>query len=124
MIRGFVRDDEAIIRVKVFGPTGRKTEFEALIDTGFNGALTMPLVLIEALQLKWREAGFSELGDGSICSFEQYDGIVIWKGEKQKVTIEASDAMPLVGMALLHGYELKVQVRRRGKVTIRKLPRK
>jgi hypothetical protein len=34
------------------------------------------------------------------------------------------DATPLVGMALLRGYEYKMQVRARGKVTIKRLPRR
>jgi hypothetical protein len=34
------------------------------------------------------------------------------------------NATPLVGMALLRGYECRMQVRARGKIMIKKLPRR
>jgi len=38
--------------------------------------------------------------------------------------VDEADADPLVGMRLLKGHELKMQVRYRGKVTIKRLPRR
>jgi hypothetical protein len=37
--------------------------------------------------------------------------------------VDEADTAPLVGMALLEGFELRVQVRSNGKVTIKALPR-
>jgi hypothetical protein len=37
--------------------------------------------------------------------------------------VEESDTTPLVGMELLHGFELNLKVRRRGQVTIKPLRR-
>ena len=36
--------------------------------------------------------------------------------------VHEADAEPLLGMSLMRGFELKVQVRNRGKVTIKRLP--
>jgi uncharacterized protein YhjY with autotransporter beta-barrel domain len=44
-------------------------------------------------------------------------------GESRRVLVDEADTDPLVGMALLSGYELKMQVRSRGKVAIKRLPR-
>jgi len=55
MITGVVTPfDEATIRRTVRGPTGREHEIEAVIDTGFDGALSLPLADITALGLPWR----------------------------------------------------------------------
>lgn len=40
------------------------------------------------------------------------------------ILVDEADADPLLGMSLLKGYELKMQVRTRGKITIKRLPRK
>ena len=47
MITGIVTDRrEAVIRLKVRGPTGQDQEIEAIIDTGFDGWLSLPSSII------------------------------------------------------------------------------
>ncbi len=47
MMRGFISGDrEAVLRLRVRGPGGREETVEAVIDTGFNGYLTLPISLI------------------------------------------------------------------------------
>ncbi|HEV3080808.1 MAG TPA: hypothetical protein VGY66_13550 [Gemmataceae bacterium] len=43
-------------------------------------------------------------------------------GREQEIEAVIDDPDPLVGMRLLRGHELKMQVRARGKVTIERLP--
>ncbi len=43
MIEGFVNANlEAVITIPLRGPTGQTREIDAVIDTGFNGYLTLP----------------------------------------------------------------------------------
>jgi predicted aspartyl protease len=50
MITGIVTGArEAVISLTVRGPNGQEQEIEAVIDTGFDGSLTLPLALITAL---------------------------------------------------------------------------
>jgi len=43
MISGVVTGDrQAVIRLTVRGPTGQEQEIEAVIDTGFDGCLSLP----------------------------------------------------------------------------------
>lgn len=58
MITGIVTDRrEAVIRLKVRGPTGQDQEIEAIIDTGFDGWLSLPSSIIAQLGLTWRQRG-------------------------------------------------------------------
>jgi clan AA aspartic protease len=122
MMTGVVRAREARIRLKIRGPGGQEQEIEAVIDTGFTGWLTLPPVLVAALALPWQSLGRGILADGSESLFDVYEAAVVWDRRARRIPVDEADAAPLVGMALLNGYELKVQVRARGKVTIKRLP--
>ncbi len=64
------------------------------------------------------------MADGSHCTFDVYVAKVRWDGKVRKVYVDESNAEALVGMRLLKGHELKMDVRARGKVRIKRLPRK
>lgn len=113
---------EAIIRLTVRGPAGQELEIEAVIDTGFNGSLSLPPAFIAALNLTWRRRGRAILADGSESIFDIHEATVIWDGAVRRVAIDAADTDPLVGMSLLYGYDLMIQVLDGGNVTIKELP--
>jgi clan AA aspartic protease len=122
MITGVVTsDNEAIIPVDVRGPSGQKEKIEAVVDTGYTGWLSLRPAQITELELSWRRKGRAVLADGSETVFDVYEGTAIWDRRVQRIAVDAADADPLVGMALLAGYELKMQVRSGGKVTIKAL---
>ena len=122
MITGAVQSDEARIRLKVKGRRGREQEVDAVIDSGYTGALTLPPALIATLGLRWRSVDRATLADGSTCVFQVFVGKLAWEGKVRTILVHEADADPLVGMRLLRGHELKMQVRARGKVTIKRLP--
>ncbi len=122
MITGVVRAREARIRLTVRGPRGREQTIEAIIDTGYTAWLTLPSSLVAALGLRWRSLDRGTLADGSECLFDVYEATVVWDRRERRVLVDEADTDPLVGMGLLTGYELKMQVRSRGKVTIKRLP--
>src|SRR5213596_3264457 len=124
MIVGIVRAREALIRLTIRGYRGRKQEIEAVVDSGYTGWLTLPPAVIAALNLRWRSFGRGILADGSVSLFDVYQAKVEWDGRVRSTFVDEFDATPLVGMALLRGCEFKMQVRARGKVTIKRLPRR
>jgi clan AA aspartic protease len=124
MITGVVKSDEGRVRVKVKGLRGREQEVDAVVDTGYTAALTLPGALIAALGLRWRSVDRATLADGSESIFEVFEAKVVWDGKVRRILVDEADTDPLVGMRLLRGHELKMQVRARGKVTIKRLPRK
>lgn len=122
MITGAVKSEEARIRLTVIGRNGREHEVEAVIDSGYSGSLTLPPALITALDLRWRGVEQATLADGSTCVFQVYVGKLLWDGKVRTILVDEADADPLIGMRLLRGHELRIQVRYRGKVTIKRLP--
>jgi len=122
MITGVAQSDEARIRLKVKGLRGREQEVEAVIDTGYTASLTLPPAVVAALGLRWRSTDRFTLADGSERLFDVYVAKVEWDGKVRTILVDEADADALVGMRLLRGHELKMQVRARGKVSIRRLP--
>jgi clan AA aspartic protease len=124
VITGIVQGREARIRLTLRGFRGREQEIDAVVDSGYTGWLTLPPAVITALQLRWESFGRGILADGSVSTFDVYQAKVAWDGRLRRVFVDEFDATPLVGMSLLRGYEYKMQVRARGKVTIKRLPRR
>ena len=119
MITGTVNADyEAVIRLFVQGPAGPAHEVAAIIDTGFNGFLTLPPALVTALGLMRRSRGRALLANGSEELFDIYGVTVLWDGQQRYVEADAVDTTPLVGMSLLDGYDLYIQVADGGQVVI------
>jgi clan AA aspartic protease len=122
MINGVVRSDrQVVIPLTIRGSAERDQDIEAIIDTGFDGWLSLPPSLIAALALEWRQRGRAFLADGSECVFDIYEGTVIWDGQNVRIPVHEAETAPLVGMSLLDGYELVIQVRSSGSVIVRKL---
>ena len=122
MITGVVTDDrQAIIQLTVRGPAGQEQEIEAIIDTGFDGSLSLPSAIVVQLGLPWRQRGRALLADGSESVFDIYEATVDWDGEARRIAVDEAETVPLIGMSLLEGYEFTVQVQRGGSVIIRAL---
>jgi clan AA aspartic protease len=119
MITGTVNANyEAVIRLSVQGPAGPAHEVDAIIDTGFNGFLTLPPALITVLGLMRRSRGRALLANGSEELFDIYGVTVLWSGQQRYVEADAVDTTPLVGMSLLDGYDLHIQGADGGQVVI------
>jgi clan AA aspartic protease len=82
---------------------------DTVIDTGFSGFLTLPLDVISALGLNWQGRDVATLGDGTSCTFEVYTASIIWDGQYREIYVNESETVPLTGMRLLRGYNLRIQ---------------
>jgi predicted aspartyl protease len=106
MITGIVNlDFEPIIPLSICGSDGKVYTQDAIVDTGFNGWLSLPPDLIAQLDLKWKRRGRAILGDGNFLT----------------IPIDEADSEPLVGMSLMEGYQLTVQVLEGGRVELSKV---
>lgn len=121
MITGIVRDFEPITPLSVCGSDGKVYTQDAIVDTVFDGWLSLPPDLIAQLNLRWKRRGRAILGDGSECVFNVYEATVVWDGTLLTIPVDEADSEPLVGMSLMEGYQLTVQVFEGGQVELRKI---
>nr|WP_318655918.1 clan AA aspartic protease [Pseudanabaena yagii] len=98
--------------------SGQQQIIETVIDTGFNGFLTLPSDIITQLDLSWNGSDTVTLGDGSETLFDIYSARIIWDGQFREIDVAESETEPLIGMGLLYGYKLQIEVVERGLVTI------
>jgi len=77
---------------------------------------------IAQLGLPFRRRGRAFLADGSESIFDIYEGTVVWNGQMQRTPIDEADSAPLIGMQMLAGYELNIEVVTDGQVTVKLLP--
>jgi predicted aspartyl protease len=102
MIIGIVNADfEPIIPLSICGSDGKVYLQETIVDTGFNGWLSLPPDLIAELNLKWKRRGRAILGDGTECVFDVYEAVLVWDGNILTIPIDEADSEPLVGMSLM-----------------------
>ena len=123
MITGGVsRSLEAIVRLPVRDVTDREHEVEAVLDTGFNGGLTLPPSLIASLGLAWRTRTSVVLANGAREHCDVYEATITWDGARRRIVVQAADTTPPVGMELLYAYQVIIDVVEGGQVVIRNLP--
>jgi len=99
---------EATIPLVVGNSSGNREFINTVIDTGFDGFLSLPSEIIIRLGLSWTISNPVTLGDGSETIFDFYTGTVIWDGQYRTIDIAASETEPLLGMAMLYGFRLQV----------------
>jgi clan AA aspartic protease len=122
MMNGIVDQNcEATLRLVVSNESKQRQIIDAVIDTGFTGFLTLPLTVINSLNLRLYSREEGTLGYGSTCIFDVYSGLVIWDGEYRYVDVNAAETDPLVGMSLLYGYRMQLDAIEGGIVVIQSL---
>ena len=119
MIEGIVNTYyEPVVTLSLQGPDGQIQEVEAVVDTGYNGLLTLPPSVVSELGLHHRGYGEARLADGSVAEFDIYSVTVLWDGQPRLIEADEASSIPLVGMMLLDGHNLNIEVENGGRVTI------
>lgn len=113
---------EAIVPLTLLGSGGARVEVEAVIDTGFTGHLTLPAGVVRSLALPERGFVEVELADASTSALRVYDARLLWSDRERPVPAYEAEGGPLVGMSLLRGSRLTVDVQPGGQVVIEDLP--
>ena len=111
MITGHVIAGQyATLPLVLQGRHGPEDPLNAIIDTGFTGFLTLPLPRIAQLGFPYQGLIDARLGNGSAAEFDMFAGTVLWDGHLREGIVLAVDGTPLIGMALLAGSRLCLEV--------------
>ena len=111
MMHGQVNDElEPWIEVLLEDKAGQRHRIPALLDTGFNGFLTLPSAWSLDMGLQRSGQARVTLADGSETVSDLFIAKAILEGQSLTIDVEAADTDPLVGMALLRGYDVRLLV--------------
>jgi len=113
---------QAILELQVYGPGGQMLQVPAVIDTGYNGALTLPMAIVTALALPPDVSRRVRLADASRRVLNCYAAELLWDGQRRQVVVLSVEGDPLVGTALLDGCHLEIDFADGGPVSTRPLP--
>ena len=119
MITGLVNSKlEAVVSLVVHGAQEEIHQIEAVIDTGYSGYLALSSELIAAFGLTSIGTQQVTLADGNDVDSALCPATITWDGNTRVIEVYVLETVPLIGMALLDGYELKICVAIGGGVTI------
>ena len=96
----------ATIEIEIRWASDRARKFDALLDTGFNGAVSLPSKVVRELGLPLVSERTVTLGDASDVRVMVHAGIVRLADGWHRCPILATGDMPLVGMQLLEGLKV------------------
>lgn len=108
MIKGRVVGQQARIGVVFLLPGQPNIEIEFVIDTGFEGALTLPLDAVAALGFPFYQEMFANLADDTSMRVDVYRARILWNGKERAVALLATGKRPLLGTTLLSDHELNI----------------
>lgn len=123
MMAGTVTDTrEIIIRLEVLTNEQSIVPLEAVVDTGFNGFLTLPATVLNTLGASSAGMHRAEMGDGRIVELDVFLVTVKWLDELREVLALQTDCIPLIGMSLLWGSRVTFDAQAGGAVLIDTIP--
>lgn len=93
-------------------------EIECVVDTGFEGALTLPLAMVANFELPYLTQLNANLADDSNVLTDLYLATVVWHGIEREVAVLAMGRRPLIGTALLEDFHLGIDFYENGLVLV------
>jgi clan AA aspartic protease len=121
VISGIVADGHAIVTIPFRIPHRADFPIEFVVDTGFTDELCLPPEAVALLNLPFRYDLPANLADNSQVMLPLHKAMILWNGEEREARVFATGRRPLIGTALLDGYELVIQFTQGGLVTIDEL---
>ena len=119
MLTGRVNGDlQAWLTVEIVTPSGQPHPIEVALDTGFNGQIALPAITIQRLELSEESSRLAITATGDRVRLTTYYSTMMWYGEPRIIEVVEADSEPLLGMELLLGNRVTLDVLEGGPVTI------
>lgn len=94
---------------------------EFIIDTGFDGELALPAALATQLEILSASNRPVRLADGTLRHRPYYELLLDWEEEPRRTEVLVIEGNPLLGVELLSGSLLQIEVVDGGEVSIEPL---
>lgn len=103
----FDKSGSPALKIRISGPFGSGVDFDAILDTGFSGFISMPLIRALPLGLMLYGTTSVELADGSKATKLTAKGKATVEGESRVgvVVLEPSSNELLLGMMFLRLFQ-------------------
>jgi clan AA aspartic protease len=122
MIRGRVdAQRQALVQLEIQRSDSLFETIEAVVDTGFDGQLTLPSQTIGELGLEQDQEANVILATGSQETLNAWNGSMLWHDQLRDVQVLEANGVPLLGMELMEDSQLTIQPRINGSVLIERL---
>lgn len=118
MMQGNVTRLQAEVGIVFRFPDKPSMEIQFVVDTGFEGALTLPPAAVTALGLPFFQEMNANLANDVSIRTDVHIATILKDGQEIEVLVLAMGRRPLLGTALLADKELIVQFVENGLVTI------
>jgi len=118
VINGIVVGLQARMGIILYPPGCAEIEIECVIDTGFEGFLTLPPTVVAELQLPYVAPINANLADNSSIVTNVHQGTILWNGVQRVIPVLAMGRRPLIGTALLEDYHLSIDFCEGGTVLV------
>ena len=119
MISGAVWPNRrAIVSVELLAADGQFQPFNFVLDTGFDGDLSLPAQTLHGLAAAAEIERVIELAAGSRTTTPTWSATALWEGESRTVLIMESTGEPLLGMNLLWQSRITLEARAYGPMEI------
>ena len=112
---------EPRINVLVANARGDLLQINAVLDTGFNGWLTLPSDVIRRLGLLRQGQRTAIFANDTQDGLNIYHASVQWHGHPQTVFVFEVEGQPLVGMSLLWGSRITLEAFDGGTVVVEEI---
>lgn len=121
MITGKFIDRKIILPVKFLLSTDTILSIEFVVDTGFNGYLTLPVSAVGALNLPLFSTTITILADGTHAEIPTHVATIDWHDRELLVPVLAMGTKPLLGIGLLDRCRLVVEFTEDGSIELERL---
>ena len=122
MFRGTVSPRfEPIVPLELVAHDGVVHTVQMVLDTGFDGELSLPESLIGELGFPLFDDFVSIMADGRKTKSLGFEGNIVWHGRRRSVLVLQNDGEPLLGMRLLWRNRITIDAYANGSVVIEEL---
>ena len=116
---GTIIGRKATLPVTLLLPGQPRLTMEFVLDTGYEGALTLPVAAVELLQLPFSHRISANLADDSAKPVSVHIATILWNDTTWEVPVLAMGKRPLLGTLLLENHDIALHFTEGGAVEIR-----